>query len=160
MIAGIKNKILQPADEATQLLKSMLLDINSIVELIEKENKLIEQRQLSSLAPIIEKKIQITEGLDNKTISLKAMGVDFKDQEYKKILSKIEASYLKFNEVNYINAVLLKSSMEVSKMIIDMQKRNQVNKTVEQFGYNKDGKNSAMTNLEKVVPSMSLNSKV
>jgi flagellar biosynthesis/type III secretory pathway chaperone len=160
MIKGFKDKLFKQTDELTVLLKSVLSCMNSLVEVTGTENKAIEQGQVATIAPLIEKKYSLTLNLQNLEVALAPHAGELQNVQDRDVLEKIKSAYSRLEELNQRNVILLQSSIEVSKMVIKIQKEKQTNQTIQQFGYDNKGEIYALKNLEKVMPAMSLINKI
>lgn len=160
MINELKNKLLKPESGVVQMLKSLLVCLTSLADLTDKENKYIEQGQLESIKGIIEKKYEFVENLEKIEDLLAPYAGKLQDGEYQELLDKIKSANERLKELQEKNIVLLQSSIKVSEIMLKIQKEKGLQQAIRQFGYDNDGRISALKNLEKVVPSMSLNNKV
>jgi len=144
----------------TMLIGKLSKCISSLILTIENENKLLKEGKLSSISPIIEKKMVNLQEFDQIQYELEDLlrnsGINKNDPN----LLKLKNLFTKLNQTNYENDLLLKTNIEVSHMLIESYKNTKKEITVNQFGYNNRGQNIAPANLERVMPPVSLNSKV
>jgi len=147
-------------EDISHNLKMMYSRMTEIILLLHKENKfLMDGNQLSALKFASQKESLIEELASVEAIIRKKITPEA-GQKNQAIINKIKTCHYKINEATERNDILLRVNMEVNNKFIDLYKSKCVKATIDNFGYDNDGKNTAIKKLEKVMPSISLNSRI
>ena len=150
------NKILTQAGVISAITKSL----KELLVVIEKENGLLKIGKVSAIAVVVEEKVASLKKFNDAQIDIEnyaRQGGQF-DAGTPAML-KLKELFTKLDELNRDNEVFIRSNLEVSEKIVEMYKDSKTQATLRQFGYNKDG-NIAGGKIEKIMPSIGLNSKV
>ncbi len=142
------------------LLKSFISCINSLSDLMEKENKFLEQGKASIIAKLVDKKEELLNNLQNIEKNIGLYAHENTIEKVPKIIQQVTNCFSRLQVLLQHNEILLQVNIEVSKKIIEIYKEKRMDQTVKQFGYNQDGSISAFKNLEKIMPAISLNNKI
>ena len=135
--------------------------MQSLIRLIEKENKFLSHEVTSDFEKILEQKEKLLKKLqefdrDTSNLSWK----DAESNTAKQLVDKDGKAYSNLQDVTQTNSILLRSNIGASSKILELYKAKQLEHTIGQLGYNKDGEMVALKKLEKVMPSLSLNNKI
>ena len=142
-------------------LKSFHNCLQSLIRLIEKENKFLSHEITLDFEKILEQKEELLKKLQE--FDPAPTDLSWKDQKSsgaKLLVDKVSKAYSNLQDVTQANSILLRSNIGASSKILELYKAKQLQHTVEQLGYNKDGEMVALKKLEKVMPSISLNNKI
>ena len=146
------------------LLKTLLSYLNSLSSTIEKENKQLAGGQIKEALKSLDKKHEILGSMQILESNIQAINKNSSEgnleEKNPKLVARIKASYKILQEHLRQNEILLQSNIIVSNKLMEMYKQQRLEQTIDKFGYNKEGEISALKNLEKVMPAISLNNKV
>lgn len=141
-------------------LKTLLINLQSLVRVIEKENKILTEKNKVNLNKVLDEKEELLSKLQALESKLSSVKITENSDSLKKIADKVSKTYEQLQEVIETNNILLKSNITVSGKIVELYKTKYLEHTVNQLGYNKDGELAAIKKLEKVMPAISLNDKI
>jgi flagellar biosynthesis/type III secretory pathway chaperone len=131
-----------------------------LIAAIEQENVLLEKGTVSKVEPIVLKKINLIKEFssleEDLLLFLKTNKIDESDPAF----NKLKDLFPKMEAVSKLNEILLKTNIEIGDKIVELYKNTHTQDTINQFGYNNKGAVSASKDLEKVMPSITLNNKV
>jgi flagellar biosynthesis/type III secretory pathway chaperone len=127
---------------------------------MEKENKLLEQGKTSIIAKSVDKKEELLMNLQNIEGNIGLYVSENTIEKDPKIIERVKNCFSRLQSLMQQNEILLQINIMVSEKIVEIYKEKRVDQTVRQFGYNQEGTISALKNLEKVMPAISLNNKV
>lgn len=156
MFSAKKSGVLTHSSIVKKLTKSASL----LLEAIKFENKVLESGNLSALEEACEKKAKCLQEFSDAQEELvdftKVGEVDKSDPA----LPHLKELFLEIEAVNKKNDILLRANIEASNKIIEFYKEAQKNKVTKSYGYNSQGTVTVSKDLEKVMPSISLNNKI
>ncbi|GAB4162689.1 MAG: hypothetical protein Tsb006_1110 [Rickettsiaceae bacterium] len=151
------NKNLNQASAVNHMTKAL----KGLLMVIEKENQSLKVGQISAIRTIIEEKVAALQAFNEAQLVVEdyvRKGGVF-DRESTPMV-KLKSMFESLAKLNWDNEVLIRSNLEVSSKIVEMYKDSKTQETLRQFGYNKEGKVSVASNIDKVMPAIGLNDKV
>lgn len=134
--------------------------LSSLISIIEHENNLLENGAVSNIEAVILKKVNGLKEFNDIDHDLKEF---LKSNEINKAdpaLPKLKELFIRMEDLNRQNEILLRVNIEVSDKIVEIYKNSRTQDTLRKLGYNNQGSMTASKHLEKVMPSISLNNKV
>ena len=131
-----------------------------LLEAIKFENKVLESGNLSLLEEACEKKVkylqEFSDAQEELAEFMKYGEIDKSDPS----LPRLKEVFLEIEEVNKKNDILLRANIEATNKIIAFYKEAQKSKVTKNYGYNSQGNIVVSKDLEKIMPSISLNNKI
>jgi flagellar biosynthesis/type III secretory pathway chaperone len=134
--------------------------VTSLISIIEQENNLLEKGAISNLEAVILKKVAGLKEFNDIEHDLKEFARTNEIDRADGALLKLKELFARMEELNRQNEILLRTNIEVSDKIVEIYKNSRTQDTIRKFGYDSQGSVTATKNLEKVMPSISLNNKV
>lgn len=145
--------------EFNNLLKSMNANIDLLSNLLKKENKFLEQGQVPNVANLLDKKRELLVKIQDTQMSIKSLSKNVVNRD-EKLVERVKANYHILQNLIQDNEILLQSSIEVSKKMVEIYQNQRTKEAIEQSGYDDTGKISIIKRLEKIMPAISLNNKI
>jgi flagellar biosynthesis/type III secretory pathway chaperone len=131
-----------------------------LIDAIKDENKILESGNLSLLEVACEKKVKYLQEFSDSQEDLSNFMDYSKIDQSDPILLELKKVFLEIDKVNKRNEILLRANIEATNRIIEFYKEAQKNKVTKNYGYNSQGNIIVSKDLEKVMPSISLNNKI
>lgn len=133
----------------------------TLIDVLENENNILKKGMVFEATKILlQKKVAAIEGFEKLEQELEKFAKSNNIDKTDPALKKLQAMFNRVKELGNENEILLQANINVNNKIIEQYQENCSISTVKQFGYNNEGVVPAAKNLEKVMPSISLNSKV
>lgn len=144
------------------LLHSLTTHIDESILLLKKENKLLEEGDVTNFLKTLSKKQQsLIKMQDIASKIRKDKNIIENNAHAKKIFDKTKTQYHDIlGPLMKKNEILLLSNIKVNEKIIEIYNRSRVKQIINQCGYNKDGKISVAQDLERNMPSINVNNKI
>jgi flagellar biosynthesis/type III secretory pathway chaperone len=142
------------------VVKRLQSTVVPLVAAIKAENALLENGKLSKLQEVCEQKVQCLQNLSDAEMDLEDFLKNTPLDKSDPFLLKLREAFLELGEVNERNDILLRANIEASSKIMEFYKEAHKNKITKSYGYNSQGNIVVSKNLEKIMPSISLNNKV
>ncbi|PCJ26272.1 MAG: hypothetical protein COA94_05285 [Rickettsiales bacterium] len=156
---GLKNNINYTNKlNQKQLIGDLSRVLKDLIDIIARENILLEGGRISQLDAVVAEKFAALEKFNQAEINIeiyKKQGGSF-DQRKPDIVQAMEL-FQKFDKHTRRNEVLIQSNIEVSAKIVEMYKESKKAQALRKFGYNKKGKIAVSKNVESIMPSIGLN---
>ena len=131
-----------------------------LADAIRSENKVLESGNLSLLEEACEKKVKYLQEFSDAQEELENFMKSNQIDKTDPALLKLKEVFLEIDEINKRNDILLRANIEASNKIIEFYKEAQKSKVTKNYGYNSQGNIVVSKDLEKVMPSISLNNKI
>jgi flagellar biosynthesis/type III secretory pathway chaperone len=152
-------KKVKQADQNTFVVR-LTKCLSSLISIVEQENNLLEKGAVSNLEAVILKKVDGLKEFNDIDNDLKEFSRTNEIDKTDAALLKLKGLFVRMEELNRQNEILLRTNIEVSDKIVEIYKNSRTQDTIRKFGYDSQGSVTASKNLEKVMPSISLNNKV
>lgn len=152
-------KKVKQADQGTFIVR-LTKCLTSLISIVEQENNLLEKGAVSNLEAVILKKVDGLKEFNDIDHDLKEFARTNEIDKTDAALLKLKGLFVRMEELNRQNEILLRTNIEVSDKIVEIYKNSRTQDTIRKFGYDSQGSVTASKNLEKVMPSISLNNKV
>ena len=131
-----------------------------MLKAIEDENAVLESGKLSNFEQFLQKKLDCLQEFIKYQEEFAQVELDLKNEKENPDFINLLEAIKKIEVATRKNGFLLQINMEVSEIIISNYKESQARDTLNKSGYNKQGKLIGHKDIEKAIPSISLNDKV
>jgi hypothetical protein len=156
MFSAKKSGVITQASIIKKLSKAAV----PLADAIRSENKVLESGNLSLLEEACEKKVKYLQEFSDAQEELENFMKSNQIDKTDPALLKLKEVFLEIDEINKRNDILLRANIEASNKIIEFYKEAQKSKVTKNYGYNSQGNIVVSKDLEKVMPSISLNNKI
>ena len=156
MFSAKKNGVITQASIIKKLSKAAV----PLADAIRSENKVLESGNLSLLEEACEKKVKYLQEFSDAQEELENFMKSNQIDKTDPALLKLKEVFLEIDEINKRNDILLRANIEASNKIIEFYKEAQKSKVTKNYGYNSQGNIVVSKDLEKIMPSISLNNKI
>ena len=146
--------------ELNNLFKSINSNIDSLSNLLKKDNKFLEKGQVPNIVDLLDKKRELLINIKTIQDNIKSFLSKNNVQKDEKLVQRIKINYQNLQDLMERNEVLLVSNIEVSNKLIEIYQNQKKRETIGQSGYDETGKLSVLERLERIMPSISLNNKI
>jgi len=82
------------------------------------------------------------------------------DSRIKKLIDKAKERYILLSNLMKENEILLESNIRVGERMIALYNAVKVDQLIKQSSYNKDGEIAVKKDIEKIMPAISVNSRI
>lgn len=142
------------------IIKRLQTAVVPLIAAIKAENALLESGKFSKIQEVCEQKVECLQNLSDAEADLENFVRNNTIDKSDPALVKLKTSFEELGLVNERNDILLRANIEASSKIMEYYKEAHTSKITKSYGYNSQGSVVASKNLEKIMPSISLNNKV
>lgn len=142
------------------IVKRLQVAVVPLIAAIKAENALLENGKFSKIQEVCDKKVECLQSFSEVEADLENFVRNNNIDKADPSLVRLKAFFEELSQVNERNDILLRANIEASSKIMEFYKEAHTNKITKSYGYNSQGAVVASKNLEKIMPSISLNNKV
>jgi flagellar biosynthesis/type III secretory pathway chaperone len=160
MFLKLNKQTIEKTISQSALLGKLNKCLLALITTLENENKLLENGSMSQIEPAVNAKIIALQAFEKMQKEVADFTKKIQIDQTDSFLPKLKQNFIRLDEVSEKNEILLMSNIEVGSKMADIYKEHKKTTTIQQHGYNKEGKIVSSKNLEKFMPSISLNDKI